>query len=378
MVTDALLALMTKKTKTKIGINTQNRCYINTKIDLNLLICFEHSAILCSKHIFSNHFCYIINVASRYHIVHFLEIHALYHILIGVVSEKSTDGRSAFITLYFSSGDASYLKEENMEKKKNYEELTIRDHFMFGKICTDPENRKLLIDALLQTDLKEKHGSIEKHIQEYRNSKYARLDLLSEDENGKIYNAEMQNKSKNPVRQLELPKRSRYYQALLDTAYLGSGEDYMNLAETVIIFICTFDPFGKGEALYTFETKCVEDDNLKFDDQIQKLFFNTTADLSSLPQSTQNMLSYINTGNAVDEATEKIDVAVKNARTKEEWRREYMLTVVHDIDVKREGREEGRISTLCHLANKGIITIEVAAEQAGMTIPEFEKEMAKN
>lgn len=94
------------------------------------------------------------------------------------------------------------------------------------------------------------------------------------------------------------------------------------------------------------------------------------------------MLSYINTGNAVDVATEKIDVAVKNARTKEEWRREYMLTVVHDIDVKREGREEGikegRISTLCHLANKGIITIEVAAEQAGMTIPEFEKEMAKN
>ncbi len=63
-----------------------------------------------------------------------------------------------------------------------------------------------------------------------------------------------------------------------------------------------------------------------------------------------------------------------------------MLTVVHDIDVKREGREEGikegikegRISTLCHLANKGIITIEVAAEQAGMTIPEFEKAMAKN
>ena len=98
-----------------------------------------------------------------------------------------------------------------MEKKKNYEELTMRDHFMFGKICTDPENRKLLIDALLQIDLKEKDGTIEKYLQEYRNSKFARLDLLSESEDGKIYNAEMQNKSKNPRRQLELPKRSRYY-----------------------------------------------------------------------------------------------------------------------------------------------------------------------
>ena len=260
-----------------------------------------------------------------------------------------------------------------MEKKKNYEDLTIRDHFMFGKICTDPENRKLLIDALLQIDLKEKQGTIEKYLQEYRNSKYARLDLLSESEDGKIYNAEMQNKSKNPNRQLELPKRSRYYQALLDTTYLESGEDYMNLAETVIIFICTYDPFGKGEALYTFETKCVEDDNLKFDDKIKKLFFNTTADLSSLPQSTQNMLSYINTGKALDEATEKIDIAVKNAREKEEWRREYMLTVVHDIDMKREGREEGRLMEIISLVKDGILSIDVAANRAGMSVAEFEK-----
>ena len=53
-----------------------------------------------------------------------------------------------------------------MERQKNYEELTIRDHFMFGKICSKPENRKLILDSLLQIDFREKEGTgtIEKRI----------------------------------------------------------------------------------------------------------------------------------------------------------------------------------------------------------------------
>ena len=51
------------------------------------------------------------------------------------------------------------------------------------------------------------------------------------------------------------------------------------------------------------------------------------------------MLEYINTGTTNDKATETLDYEVKEARLKEEWRAEYMLTVVHDIDVYREGYE---------------------------------------
>ena len=49
------------------------------------------------------------------------------------------------------------------------------------------------------------------------------------------------------------------------------------------------------------------------------------------------MLEYINTGTTNDKATEILDYEVKEARLKEEWREEYMLTVVHDKDVSREG-----------------------------------------
>ncbi len=228
-----------------------------------------------------------------------------------------------------------------MERQKNYEELTIRDHFMFGKICSKPENRKIILDSLLQIDFQEKKGVVEKEIQEYKDGKYARLDLLAEDETGTVYNAEMQNKSNDKSRQEELPKRSRYYQSIIDTAYFKSGGKYMELPESFIVFICTYDPFGKNKPIYTLETRCLEDASIEYDDKAHKIFFNTTADLSNLPQNTRNMLEYIQTGKTNNSATEIIDNEVKEARLKEEWRQEYMLTLVHDEDVRREGYDSG-------------------------------------
>lgn len=52
-----------------------------------------------------------------------------------------------------------------------------------------------------------------------------------------------------------------------------------------------------------------------------------------------------------------------------------MLTVVHDIDMKREGREEGRLMEIISLVKDGILSIDVAANRAGMSVAEFEKAM---
>lgn len=126
----------------------------------------------------------------------------------------------------------------------------------------------------------------------------------------------------------------------------------------------------------------------KYNDKAHKIYFNTTADLSSLPLETQNMLRYINDGVVNDDTTKTIDEAVIKARLIEEWRSEYMLTLVHDNDVFCEGKEEGlaqgiaqgvaqgitqgTLTTLSDLIARGAITIEIAAEQAGMTVEELE------
>ena len=72
-----------------------------------------------------------------------------------------------------------------------------------------------------------------------------------------VYNIEMQNgHHKN------LPKRTRYYQGMIDLNLLDKGMDYTQLKQSFVIFVCTFDPFHIGRHVYTFENRCVEDPNL--------------------------------------------------------------------------------------------------------------------
>ena len=61
----------------------------------------------------------------------------------------------------------------------------------------------------------------------------------------------------------DLPKRSRYYQSVLDMQQLNKGEHYRNLKRTYIIFICTFDLFKLGRHVYTFENQCCEERSLQ-------------------------------------------------------------------------------------------------------------------
>ena len=49
------------------------------------------------------------------------------------------------------------------------------------------------------------------------------------------------------------------------------------------------------------------------------------------------MLQYIESGTTNDDSTKALDIEVEEARFKEEWKSEYMLTLVHDTDVYRDG-----------------------------------------
>ncbi len=35
-------------------------------------------------------------------------------------------------------------------------------------------------------------------------------------------------------------------------------QKYFNLKQSVVIFICTFDPFADDRSIYTFESVCIE------------------------------------------------------------------------------------------------------------------------
>ena len=119
---------------------------------------------------------------------------------------------------------------------------------------------------------------LEKTIDIYHNSHGIRLDVTAHDEHHTRYNIEMQASdviNENTGLSV-LPKRTRYYQAMLDMDLLKKGQPYDRLNPTYIIFICNFDLFGKELYSYTFQKQCQEDTSLTLPDDTTVLFLNAS------------------------------------------------------------------------------------------------------
>ena len=104
---------------------------------------------------------------------------------------------------------------------KRYEELSIEDDFMFGKVMEDKE----LCRDVLQCLLEEPVGELE-DVRTQREFRYTskgkpiRLDMYTRDQK-RIYDAEMQRLNHQTPENLELPRRSRFYQSTMDTDHLS-------------------------------------------------------------------------------------------------------------------------------------------------------------
>ena len=129
-----------------------------------------------------------------------------------------------------------------MKRKKQLKELTIKDNFMFGAVMMDEENCKGLLERVLEIEIDHVEISREKSIVYHPEYKGVRLDVYAKDEKQTRYNVEMQ-VQKKPA----LEKRSRYYQSQMDMEMLLTGEDYVELPNTYVIFICDFDPIGNDK-----------------------------------------------------------------------------------------------------------------------------------
>ena len=60
-----------------------------------------------------------------------------------------------------------------------------------------------------------------------------------------------------------------------------------------------------------------------------------------MPENLRELYDYIRSGKVGGDLSQRIDEAVCIARKNEEWRLEYMKELLHDDDVREEGRAEG-------------------------------------
>ena len=127
----------------------------------------------------------------------------------------------------------------------------------------------------------------------------------------------------------------------MDTEALLKGEDYDELRESIIIFLCRFDPFKKGIPWYTVRRTCIEDSNVFIDDGALVKVFNCTAYEKVANGSLQAFLRYIQNNRANSDFTRRISDMVEAQKDLESTKKLYFSWSLHDHDVRKHGREEG-------------------------------------
>ncbi len=254
-----------------------------------------------------------------------------------------------------------------------WEKLGISNDFMFGKIMQNPELCKKLLQRILPELIIDRveYPEVQKVICPDMDSKSVRLDVYVTDGKGTVYDIEMQ-----VVDTKELPKRTRYYQGLIDLQLIDKGESYKKLKSSYIIFICPFDLFGKGRHIYTFENICKEDKDITLEDGTTKIFLNAVGNMDDVSVELKAFLDYVAGKKPEDSFVEELEEAVKEARKNREWRREYMTLLMRDRENVEKGLEKGIIGMASALKELNIpndIILQKIQEKFDFTKEEAEQ-----
>ena len=210
--------------------------------------------------------------------------------------------------------------ERRRKRGEEYSNLTLSNDFIFFKVMQNEELCRKLLEVILGREIRKlQYHETQKLFKKSYHSKGIWLDVYLEDLDGTVYDIEMQ------VGKLaELPKRSRYYQGLIDVENTPKGIKYNKLKQSYVIFICMEDVFKSGRYMYTFENVCLEDRNIHLNDGTKKIFLNASAFDDCAEEELKEFLLYLHKGIPTSEFTQRLDEEVCRVKNNEKWRRNYM------------------------------------------------------
>ena len=224
-----------------------------------------------------------------------------------------------------------------------WQSLTIADDFIFCKVFQDAELCRELLEILL--DIKIDHVEYPESQKEFKSgifSKGIRLDVFVQDST-RVFDVEIQT-----AKQGDLALRTRYYHSAMDTSLLHSGQYYTELKESYVIFLCLFDPIGKGLPLYHYVTKEINSNDI-LNDKRHTVLYNINA-FAKLQQSEKRaLLEYIALGKKNTHFANRLERRVLAVKNNDDWRIDKMTyeMKIHEAALEArkvalaEGREEG-------------------------------------
>lgn len=199
-----------------------------------------------------------------------------------------------------------------------------------------------------------------------------RLDLYVEDEEGIIYNVEVQTTNKR-----NLDKRMRYYQALLDITFFPAGADYNLLRKSYVIFICSYDPYKQSRYIYTFRSRCDQDVELLFGDNAVKVVVNTKGTIGDISPELKEAITYLDSGEVTGEYSKELDEAVQDLINNEERGQEYMMLMTYAAEQRAEGKYINKVEQVRGwLTDPGELSENQMAKALRMTLSVFNNVLA--
>lgn len=161
------------------------------------------------------------------------------------------------------------ITEKHVQDMERIKEMRLIDDIFMSKVFEDKACAEVLLRAILKkNDLKVKNVNVQYDIKNLQ-GRSVRLDILAEDEIGKIYDIEVQRSNTGAD-----AKRARYNSSLLDANITEPGDTYKKLAETYVIFITESDAFKAGKAVYHID-RVIRETKKIFEDEAHIIYVNS-------------------------------------------------------------------------------------------------------
>ena len=178
------------------------------------------------------------------------------------------------------------------------------------------------------------------------------------------------------------PHRARYHSSVLDVENLRAGQDFRKLPDTYVIFITEKDFFHGGKPLYVID-RMNRTMRRPFGDGAHIVYVNG----EYRGEDALGRLMHDFNCQKADEMHYELMAEQTRYLKETEKGREVVCKLVEELCVEsreegreeglRAGREEGPIGTLNRLVRNGRLTMEAAADDAGMSVDEFERKVKK-
>ena len=273
------------------------------------------------------------------------------------------------------------MSERSIEKFKEYiKKLNPIDDIIFSKMAENKE----FCEEILRVFLQDSYLKVLNNKSQYAITNIDRrsviLDAYCELRDGKRVNIEVQNADN-----VNHQKRVRYYSSVLTTSLMKKGENFDNVPEVCMIYICNFDVFRENKSLYLIK-RVIDGSNTEVDNGLKEIYISANiSDGSALSELmevftkddcysdnfpiTSKMkydFKYVKEGNKMTDAMKEI-YEIFEEESKDVWIKEGRK------EGKKEGIKEGAINILLTLVKDGIISIEEAAKRANISVSKFEK-----